>query len=86
MRCVRIRTANAERFVSALRAAGFHAEFLGPGTASVTVNGGCADPEHCEVHPSFWEPHAWGSIHTNASGRKAHRVFRLCLQREAGQL
>ena len=84
-RCIRVRTSNADRFVAALRPAGFRAYFKGPGTASVTLHGGCADPEHCPAHPSFWEPLEWGSIHTNASGRKAHRVFAACLQKETGR-
>lgn len=84
MRCVRVRVVNADRFVRALREAGFVASFQGPGTASVQLNGGCADPEHCDVHQSFWEPLEWGSIHTNASGRKAHRVF-AALLRQANQ-
>lgn len=83
-RCVRVRTVNADRFVRALRKAGFVAEFQGAGTASVQLNGGCADPEHCDVHQSFWEPLEWGSIHTNASGRKAHRVFAACLRADQG--
>ncbi len=75
MRYIRVRAENGELFAAALRAAGFEARFLGTGTASTTLSLGCSDPGHCPQHDSLYDPSGWGSIHTNASGKKAHKVW-----------
>ncbi|RLF67887.1 MAG: hypothetical protein DRN26_01130 [Thermoplasmata archaeon] len=72
---VRVRVENGPRIVAALKAAGFEAEWLGPGTAHHSWMGGCSDSDCCPQHDCFKEPHKWGAIRTNASGRKAHRVI-----------
>ena len=47
---IRVRAENGEKLAAALRAAGFEAEWLGPGTAHTSLHKGCSDPNHCPQH------------------------------------
>jgi hypothetical protein len=78
-RSVRVRAENGKRFAHALRVAGYAAVYLGPGTASSSLDGGCCDRYCCIQHLAADLPHEWGSIRTNASGSAAHKVFQACL-------
>lgn len=75
IRRIRVRAENGPRFAEALRAAGFQAEWLGPGTAYTSFMGGCGDPGCCPQHEAYYAPQKWGAIKTNASGTQAHRVW-----------
>lgn len=75
MRRIRVKAENGERYAAILRAAGYHARWLGSFTASTTAFCGCADPGCCAQHESSYRPAEWGSIETDASGRKAHALF-----------
>jgi len=59
----------------ALRAAGFEAEWLGPGTAHTSLHKGCSDPNHCPQHEADSAPLKWGAIKTNVGGNKAHKIW-----------
>lgn len=76
---IRVRHANAEKMVNALRNEGFFAEYLGEGTASKFYdNGGCGDPDCCYPipHPSLETGgRGWGAINTSASGNRAHKIW-----------
>ena len=75
MKKIRVRVENGEKFAAALRAAGFEARFCGAGSASTTLSFGCSDPEHCPQHDALYHPLRWGSVETNASGNRAHRIW-----------
>ncbi len=75
MRNIRVRHENAEVIVAALRAAGYQAEYLGQGTATTSLWGGCNDPNHCEQHEARYAPARWGSVRTNTSGMRAHFII-----------
>jgi hypothetical protein len=71
-RNVRVRTVNAYRIVMALRGAGYHAHWGGPGSAAPFRFRGSAILNHIGVK---LDPMAWGNIRTNASGNAAHKII-----------
>jgi hypothetical protein len=75
MRHIRVRAENGERLAGELRAAGYHARWLGPGTAYTSLWGGCSDPNCCDQHDCYYRPSEWGLIKTSASGTQAHKVW-----------
>ena len=75
IRTLRVRVANATRWVEVLTEAGYKASFRGPGTAYTGFCGGCADPGCCQQHDSRYNPHLWGSLEVNTSGKEAHRLW-----------
>lgn len=75
MRRIRVKSENADKIVRALRNAGFQARGCGPGTAKITLDGGCADPDCCELHDAAKNPGNWASIETDASGDGAHKII-----------
>ncbi len=76
MKRIRVRTKNGLQFASALRAAGYQATWLGPGSADSSLFGGCTDPDCCDQHWGvLLAPQDWGVILTDASGTAAHRVW-----------
>ena len=72
---IRVRAENGEKLAAALRAAGFEAEWLGPGTAHTSLHKGCSDPNHCPQHEADSAPLKWGAIKTNVGGNKAHKIW-----------
>ena len=75
MNLIRVKDENGCKFAAALEENGFFAEYLGAGTASTCLHGGCEDPLCCFQHESYQNPHEWGSIKTSANGSQAHKIF-----------
>lgn len=75
MNLIRVKDQNGHKFAAALIENGFFAEYLGAGSASTCLHGGCADAHCCFQHESYFEPQKWGSIKTTANGSQAHKVF-----------
>jgi hypothetical protein len=71
-RNIRVRTENAVRIVMALRDAGYHAHWLGPGSANPYQGRGNSLRRHEGVERN---PMVWGNIITNASGNAAHKII-----------
>ena len=72
---IRVRASQGEAMATALRGAGFEAQFLGPGTAHTSLHLGCSDSLCCPQHRAADAPQEWGAIQTNVGGNKAHRVW-----------
>ena len=68
-RNIRVKTVNAARMIGVLLAHGYSAQLTNPPT---TLNGGCSDPSCCPQHDCV----GFVGILTNASGNKAHSLWR----------
>lgn len=78
MRYIRVRSVNGPLFARLLREAGFQAEWLGslgPSVIYTNPHYGCGDPSCCTPSPPQ-DKQDWGTIKTNASGNKAHRIWK----------
>ncbi len=71
---IRVKASNGQKFVAALQAAGFTADFV-QGNAHTGLHGGCSDPGCCTQHDALYNPQKWGTLTTSASGKLATKII-----------